>query len=172
MSFGSCSHGSTQTGNTCCFEQQRSISTRCSRSAATTEGRRRRPIEGTMWPMHVGLSPMRLVEVRIALGGDGMFRTLRIGLLVVLLTPCAISAGVPSGHMEAVSVSPDGKLLAGVYGYQDEHGVFIYKIAVETGVATRLTEAKSGWESSPTFSADGKQIAFSYESGNGEQPGS
>jgi len=35
-----------------------------------------------------------------------------------------------------------------------------------------LTEAKSGWESSPTFSADGKQIAFSYESGNGEQPGS
>jgi Tol biopolymer transport system component len=112
--------------------------------------------------MHVGLSPMRLVEVRIALGGDGMFRTLRIGLLVVLLTPCAISAGVPSGHMEAVSVSPDGKLLAVVYEYEDEHATFIYKVSVDTGVATRLTDAKTGWESNPTFSADPKQIAYSY----------
>jgi Tol biopolymer transport system component len=118
--------------------------------------------------MHVGLSPMRLVEVRIALGGDGMFRTLRIGLLVVLLTPCAISAGVPSGHMEAVSVSPDGKLLAVVYEYEDEHATFIYKVSVDTGVATRLTDAKTGWESNPTFSADAKQIAYSYTPGKGE----
>jgi Tol biopolymer transport system component len=101
-----------------------------------------------------------------------VFKTLAVGFSIFFLIAFGKCVRVSSGHMEAVSVSPDGKLLSGVYGYQDEHGVFIYKIAVETGVATRLTEAKSGWESSPTFSADWKQIAFSYESGNGEQPGS
>ena len=109
----------------------------------------------------------------VKIGPEGtVFKTLAVGFSIFFLIAFGKCVRVSSGHMEAVSVSPDGKLLSGVYGYQDEHGVFIYKIAVETGVATRLTEAKSGWESSPTFSADGKQIAFSYESGNGEQPGS
>ena len=40
-------------------------------------------------------------------------------------------------------------------------------IAVHTGNATRLTDAKTGAESGPSFSADGKRIAYSYSPGNG-----
>jgi Tol biopolymer transport system component len=55
---------------------------------------------------------------------------------------------------------PDGKAIAVTY---DKGGPrFIYKIAMDTGTATRLTDAKTGKESSPAFSADGKLIAYSY----------
>jgi Tol biopolymer transport system component len=38
---------------------------------------------------------------------------------------------------------------------------------VDTGNATRLTDAKTGEESSPAISADGKRIAYSYSPGKG-----
>ena len=44
---------------------------------------------------------------------------------------------------------------------------FIYKIAVDTGSATRLTNAKIGEESRPAFPRDGKRIAYCYSPGNG-----
>jgi Tol biopolymer transport system component len=41
--------------------------------------------------------------------------------------------------------------------------LFIYTVAVDTGVATRLTDAKDGRETGPTFSPDGKRIAYCYD---------
>jgi Tol biopolymer transport system component len=65
----------------------------------------------------------------------------------------------------SVAISPDGKLIAVDVGKGSTS--FIYKIAVDTGSATRLTNAKTGEESGPAFSPDGKRIAFSYSPGNG-----
>jgi Tol biopolymer transport system component len=64
-----------------------------------------------------------------------------------------------------VAISPDGKLIAVDFGKGGAS--FIYRIIVETGIATRLTDAKTGAESGPAFSPDGKRIAYSYSPGNG-----
>jgi Tol biopolymer transport system component len=65
-----------------------------------------------------------------------------------------------SGLIRSVTVSPDGKLVA--LDFEKGGASFIYKIAVDTGVATRLTDTKDGEESSPAFSPDGKRIAYTY----------
>jgi tricorn protease-like protein len=69
--------------------------------------------------------------------------------------------------MESVSVSPDGRFIA--VDFVKGNTSFIYKIAVDTGIATRLTDAKTGDESGLSFSPDGKLIAYSYSPGNGER---
>ena len=38
---------------------------------------------------------------------------------------------------------------------------------MDTGNATRLSKAEKGWESTPSFSPDGKRIAYSYKPSNG-----
>jgi len=69
-------------------------------------------------------------------------------------------SGTSSGQMGSVSLSPDGKIVA--VEFKKGSTAFIYKVSVDTGKAARLTTAKGGYESSPTFSADGKRIAFTY----------
>jgi Tol biopolymer transport system component len=72
----------------------------------------------------------------------------------------AAFAATPPSRMQAVAISPDGKLVAVTYISGDTS--FIYKIALDTGKAVRLTDAKAGEESSPAFSPDGKRIAYVY----------
>lgn len=92
-------------------------------------------------------------------------RVLRCGALLLFLMPAVILASDHLGRIETLSVSPDGKLIAATY--ETAHTRLIYRIALDTGRATRLTKTESGWESSPTFSPDGKQIAYSYNPGDG-----
>ena len=89
-------------------------------------------------------------------------------VLLLFVSPMSFS-GSTSSQIRSVAVSPDGKLLAIDFGKGSSS--FVYKIAVDTGCATRLTNAKTGKESSPAFSPDGKRIAFSYSPGNGAHSG-
>ncbi len=88
------------------------------------------------------------------------------GTLISLLFVSPMSyGGSTSSQIRSVAVSPDGKLIAVDFGKRGAS--FIYKIAIDTGNATRVTNAKTGEESSPAFSPDGKRIAYSYSPGNG-----
>lgn len=89
----------------------------------------------------------------------------RMGGLVLLFLLVGTSYGRSSRwQITSLAISPDGKLVALVA--LNGSTSFIYRIAVETGVATRLTDAKDGEENSPSFSSDGKRIAYAYEPGD------
>ena len=86
-------------------------------------------------------------------------RFLSGGFLLVMLSSTMGCNRPPSARMESVAISPDGNLLAIAFG--DDNTSFIYRIDVDSGNATRLTETKAGRESSPAFSPDGKRISYS-----------
>jgi Tol biopolymer transport system component len=106
---------------------------------------------------------MRLVRVTI---GTKAARNVRFGIralttgLFSLFLVCPSNGAGSSGEISSVAISPDGRVLA--VDFKKGGSSFIYRIAVDTGVATRLTDAKDGEESSPVFSPDGKHIAYSY----------
>ncbi len=100
----------------------------------------------------------------MAINGNFGLRILNAGLFLLLLT-CFSHGSSSSGQIRSLAVSPDGKLIA--VEFAKGNTSFIYKIPVETGKATRLTNAKTGVESRPAFSSDGKRIAYSYSSGKG-----
>jgi Tol biopolymer transport system component len=101
------------------------------------------------------------------LSGAALSKILRIGLLLLLLSPAATSDGGSAGQLLGLNVSPDGKFVATTF--VKDNSWRIYKIDVNTGNATRLTDAAAGEESSPTFPPDGKLIAYSYVSGKDQQ---
>ncbi len=141
-----CSHGSTQTGET--------------------------PVASDSVEEYLNsvLVPMQRLRGGVPLGGDGMFRTLlRIGQARCIayslchFLPASLLATCGSGQASA------GRKTTGC-GVRIRRTMLPHLsiVAVETGVGTRLTDATTGWESNPTFSADAKQIAYSYTPGKGE----
>jgi len=89
----------------------------------------------------------------------------RVGGLVLLFLFARTSYGRTSRwQITSVAVSPDARLVALVA--EKDSTSLIYTVAVDTGDAKRLTAAKDGKETSPTFSPDGKRILFAYEPGD------
>jgi len=86
-----------------------------------------------------------------------------VGLFMLLAIPVASYGGRSSGQMGSLAISPDGRSVAVDFG--SDRGSFIYVVPIDTGIARRLTKAKDGTELSPSFSADGKRIAFAYRPG-------
>jgi len=84
----------------------------------------------------------------------------RYFLSLVLLSLFAIDSYGAKGSptVEFVSISPDGTQLAAVI--RNGNRSSIYLVSVESGQAQRLTKSQDGDELTPSFSADGKQIAF------------
>ena len=85
---------------------------------------------------------------------------------LLILLPAMASAAPSAGRLSGTAVSPDGKTMA--VTYVKNGTCFIYKVALETGRASRLTNAAAGFESSPSFAPDGKRIAYSYSAGKGQ----
>ena len=102
------------------------------------------------------------------MNGNFGLRVLCAGLFLLLLT-CFSYGSSSSGQIRSLAGSPDGKLIAVEFAKGDT--AFIYKVPIETGNGTRLTSAKTGVESRPTFSPDGKHIAYTYSPGKGARSG-
>lgn len=81
----------------------------------------------------------------------------------VALTTCALSASASDNECKGFTFFPDGDYVAAVYSHAGS--TFIYKVAIATGAATRLSRADQGFEGLPSFSPDGRLIAYSYSPG-------
>jgi hypothetical protein len=77
------------------------------------------------------------VAAKMSMNGDAMFRALPIGFFLSLLSLVMTCSGSSSGQIGSIAISPDGRFIA--VAYDKDHTSFIYKIAIDTGQATRLT---------------------------------
>ncbi|MGA7091117.1 MAG: hypothetical protein WBX12_10585 [Candidatus Acidiferrales bacterium] len=98
---------------------------------------------------------------------DGKFgrSARRLTFLLFLALGHASYGGNASFQIGSLALSPDGRVIA--VAVSEGGTSFIYKVAVDSGVATRLTNAARGEETSPSFSADGEHIAYAYWPGKG-----
>ena len=87
----------------------------------------------------------------------------RIFIFSVALASCALPVCASDDECKGFTFFPDGDYIAAVYSHAGSS--FIYKISIATGVATRLTGAEQGFEGLPSFSPDGRRIAYSYSPG-------
>src|SRR6266481_6218628 len=96
-----------------------------------------------------------------------MIRTVRYGLIVLILLPSFACKASSNGELHGINVSPDGKLLA--VTFVKDKSFFIYRIPLDKGQASRITQNETGEEGGVTFSPDGKLIAYSYVPTRGHQ---
>ena len=92
-----------------------------------------------------------------------MTRVSNIGLVIVIVT--LVGCKRLESRFEGFTFSPDGTNILAVYFHSGSS--FIYNISVHTGKATRFTNATEGFEGVPSFSPDGRRIAYSYSPGHG-----
>jgi Tol biopolymer transport system component len=91
---------------------------------------------------------------------SALFTFAQRGFVAVFLLFSVACNASSKGEIHGVRVSPDGKQIA--LTFVKDKAITIYRIAIDTGQASRLTTNKTGEESGATFSLDGKLIAYSY----------
>ncbi len=67
---------------------------------------------------------------------------------------------VQNGGIRGITFAPDGHSV--LLSRSQGDSSLLYHVALDTGKSVRLGKAASGRESSPSFSPDGKQVAFVY----------
>lgn len=73
----------------------------------------------------------------------------------------------PDHRLQSVAFSPDGKLLAAGYGFYDDGGITIWRVADRSVIATLLgRSARKAGINSVAFSADGKLFAAASDRGD------
>jgi Tol biopolymer transport system component len=77
----------------------------------------------------------------------------------------SIGCNRQGAHFNGFTFAPDSSYLVGAYARSDSS--FIYKIALDTGKAARLTKVSGGFEGVPSFSPDGKRMVYSYSPSGG-----
>src|SRR5580698_11536508 len=82
-----------------------------------------------------------------------------LAVLIFSVTTCCCFAQEPPPTFARAAFSPDGKTIAFSHGV--EQSCFIYLASLLNGKAHRLTAAKSGCETDPAFSPDGKFLVYS-----------
>lgn len=96
----------------------------------------------------------------------GGFAVLAAALIAFTWAQSASEKADHGGAIGSVTFSPDGQSVLLSRSQADSE--FLYKVALDSGTATRLTSASSGYENSPSYSSDGKRIAFAYAAQRGE----
>jgi dipeptidyl aminopeptidase/acylaminoacyl peptidase len=90
----------------------------------------------------------------------GSFAVLAVALVVFAWAQTAFEKADNGGAISDVTFSPDGQFI--LLSRSQANSEFLYKVAISSGTATRLTSTSSGFESFPSYSQDGKRIVFSY----------
>ena len=96
----------------------------------------------------------------------GTLTMLAVILVVFTFAQNALEKVDNGGAIRDVIFSPDGQTI--LLSRSQRNSQFLYKVELNSGVATRLTKTSSGFESSSSYSPDGRQIAFTYAGQRGE----
>lgn len=96
-----------------------------------------------------------------------MLRFAAHGFIALALLPSLACNASSNGEVHGIDVSPDGKLLAVTFVINKSF--LIYRIPLDTGRASRITQNESGEEGGVAFSPDGKLMAYSYVPIGGHQ---
>jgi Tol biopolymer transport system component len=88
----------------------------------------------------------------------GGFAVLAVGLIAFTWGQSTLEKARNGGAIGSFALSPDGRAI--LLSRREKDWAFLYIVSLDSGAAARLTRASAGFESSPSFSPDGKQIAY------------
>jgi TolB protein len=135
-------------------------------------GEKRGMTEVVPSPDDSGWSPSTMPSTAISRQGTwgmwlvGTFAVLAVALIAFAWAQNGFEKANNGGAIGDFTFSPDGQSV--LLSRSQGGSKFLYKVALSSGIATRLTSASAGFENSPSYSPDGRRIAFAYAAQRGE----